>query len=190
MGYNVYSQSPYLTDYFSFNLGDMGIGYNNSTDNEIRNFEFNLSLANLFFQYPDIGGGLGKSRVGIKMSPFNFRVLFDDNFNFSFFNIDIFTNFLPFPDDDRLWYFNLGPFSSINWLLFEEKQIKPESYIFNTGLRFSLLAPGSIFYRGNVIDFDIGYRRIKNTNNIYFTIKFDFVFLFNLFLPLVIRNSA
>jgi hypothetical protein len=168
-GYNVYSQDR-NDGIFSYSWGDMGIGYNNSTDNEIKNFEVNLSFANLFFEYPNFRDD-PKVRIGIKLSPFNLRVLpWDKTCTMSFANADIFARFSF--DVDSIHF---GPFASINWLLFE-KTFDLEFYIFSAGLRFTLLQwLDSHVHRWHLINFDLGYRRINNTNNIYFTMKLDLI---------------
>jgi hypothetical protein len=169
MNYNVYSQNN-----FSYSLGDFGVG-NNFTNNETNNFEVNFSLVNLFFEYPGYLK-ISKARIGIKMSPFNLRNLpLIDNRTFSFVNIDIFTDFLgPIKGFlDNIDYIIFGPFASINWLLFEKEHFEPEYFIFNTGLRFTLLGYIESNARVQIVDCDVGYRRINEINSLYFTIKFD-----------------
>jgi hypothetical protein len=189
---NVFSHD--FKDSFSYSLGDIGFGFNNSTNNEIKNFEFNLSAANLFFEYPpsflidDV-----KARIGIKISPFNLRVI-KDNTDLSFVNVDIFTHFLPIKP--KTYRANLGAFASINWLLFENEHFDPSFYIFSAGLRFTSYGTSrpdmSSPFRVQFINFDIGYRRINNTNNIYFTVKLDFLdfIVFPLLAALMLRGGS
>ncbi|MDR2596147.1 MAG: hypothetical protein LBC76_02380 [Treponema sp.] len=188
MSYNVFSQD--FIDVFSFSLGDMGFGFNNSADNEIKNFEFNLSAANFFIEYPPPFLDDSKARIGIKMSPFNLRVLKDNN-SFSFVNIDIYTDFL---SGHSKPYNNLGPFASINWLLFENKHFDSAFYIFSAGLRFTsfIVRPEKSPFRIQLINFDIGYRRINNTNNIYLAVKLDFIdyIMFPIFTWAILRGGS
>jgi hypothetical protein len=180
MGNSIYSQ-----DIISFSLGDFGIGYNQS-NNEINNFELNSSLLNIFFEWPGFNED-SKARIGLKISPFNLRILpMIDNLTFSFVNMDIFTDFL------GPYFIRFGPFASINWLFFEKSHFEPEYFIFSTGLRFTLLAYTESIFRIQFIDLDIGYRRINNENNIYFTIKLDLIdyVIFPFFLGAIIFGKS
>ncbi|GHV92914.1 hypothetical protein AGMMS50268_34170 [Spirochaetia bacterium] len=159
---------------FSASFGTFGTGYNVSSSGN-NQFEINLTTLNSFFEYPGYYVN-PKARIGLEMYPFRLRILpITQDTEMSFFNINLFSDFLGPKNKDRWDYIRFGPFVSLNWLTVNNLQMDIKNYVFSSGLRLTLLSYTETNIRFQVMDMEIGYRSINNINNFYFTIKFDFI---------------
>jgi hypothetical protein len=168
INYYVFSQN----DKISFQLGNIGFGYN---IRENGNFEIDISSLNCFFEFPGFGEN-PKARVGIEYYPFDMKILpVEQNVKISFFNLNFFTDFLGPVGNNRWDYIRFGPFFALNWLTTEKLNFDFQNYSFSTGLRFTLLGYTETILRFQFIDFELGYRITQSNNSFYFLIKFDFI---------------
>jgi hypothetical protein len=172
-------------DMFSASLGTIGIGYNIAPE-KYDQLEISLTVANLFWEFPGYYKN-PKARIGLEIYPFKLRVLpITGNTEMSFVNINLFSDIIGPEGKDRWDYIRFGPFVSINWIILNNFQMNYQNYIFSSGLRLTLLAYTETFLRFQLIDFEIGYRNINNTNNFFVSVKFDFMDSFILlFLPFI-----
>jgi hypothetical protein len=158
-------------DNISFQLGNFGFGY---YINENNNFEMDISALNCFFEAPGFFDN-PKARLGIEYSPFYIRGLsiigLGSNIKTSFFNMNVFTDFLG--PKDKWDDIRFGPFFSLHWLTIDNKKFDLQNYNLCMGLRFTLLIFTESILRIQLVDFEFGYEITQNDNSFYFLIKFD-----------------
>jgi len=151
----------------NLNIGNYGIGSNLPGD-DIYSLEGIITLLNVGVEHR-------KTNIGIEFSPFKYffwREGDDKKDAFSVLNFNLHWNILNLNFGDGVVFF--GPFTSINYLFFENKNFYTDRYILTAGAQLGFrIKMGGINY--NLLSVEAGYRFIDGQHRYFVGVKGDII---------------